>query len=364
MPRFPGEQHVGSIPVDLSSNKRPPRLQLLQLLIEAIETELPGLELEDRDTFQEFIDRFRDLGHHHYPNEDFGGEDMHEEPTPYEAAQWADEVSDNYRRFSADYGDAATPPTKGYAMYDAAAIEVDRLFHSRGPRHKGLSERQCDFLRCLSRIDQAQRRQTDERLRTVAKRLDGIVMSEQARQARAWAQGIFDRMLKGESCLTDLPAPPRYITKRYQPRDDSDSPILERDDERRIFRCVVSESVEDRTGDVVEASGIRWDAYMRNPVVLAHHRDDALPVGKVLQLHYDPAHDRVEALVEIAKGMTAADEVWSLIEGGYLSAVSIGFRPLAEPVHLRSGGFHYPEIELLELSVVSVPALASALIQR
>jgi phage head maturation protease len=56
-----------------------------------------------------------------------------------------------------------------------------------------------------------------------------------------------------------------------------------------------------------------------------------------------------------------ADETCALAKAGVLNAVSIGFRPLkSEP--LRTGGQKFTKWELLELSIVSVPANPSALI--
>jgi phage head maturation protease len=56
-----------------------------------------------------------------------------------------------------------------------------------------------------------------------------------------------------------------------------------------------------------------------------------------------------------------ADETCALAKAGVLNAVSIGFRPLkSEP--LRTGGQKFTKWELLELSIVSVPANPSALV--
>jgi hypothetical protein len=56
-----------------------------------------------------------------------------------------------------------------------------------------------------------------------------------------------------------------------------------------------------------------------------------------------------------------ADEILRLLKAGILGAVSIGFLPLEwEPI--KGGGLRFTRWELLELSVVSVPANPSALV--
>lgn len=56
-----------------------------------------------------------------------------------------------------------------------------------------------------------------------------------------------------------------------------------------------------------------------------------------------------------------ADEWCALVKGGVVNAVSIGFNPTkAEPI--IGGGWRFLEWELLEVSLVTVPANSSALV--
>jgi hypothetical protein len=57
-----------------------------------------------------------------------------------------------------------------------------------------------------------------------------------------------------------------------------------------------------------------------------------------------------------------AQEIRKLVEGGFLSAMSVGFQPKAEPEIDKNGNRFFPENELLEVSWVNVPALPSALV--
>jgi phage head maturation protease len=137
--------------------------------------------------------------------------------------------------------------------------------------------------------------------------------------------------------------------------------------ERSVF-CVISEGVADRVGDVVQPGGINFDNYAMNPIVLLNHNNEALPIGttrdpktRQCTVQYDRANNRVTAKIYFAQGVEPAEQVWSLVRQGVLRAVSIGFSPLATPRSLPSGGSEFPAVELLELSVVNVPALPSAL---
>ena len=123
------------------------------------------------------------------------------------------------------------------------------------------------------------------------------------------------------------------------------------DRERRIITAVISTGEPDRDGDVVEVSGWRLEAFLRNPVVLWMHKLDA-PVGRCLDL-------RVEGNSLVAETQFAttplAEELWALYRDGFLRAWSVAFIPKRwEP--LPGGGRRYLEQELVEYSCVSVPS--------
>jgi phage head maturation protease len=137
--------------------------------------------------------------------------------------------------------------------------------------------------------------------------------------------------------------------------------------ERSVF-CVISEGVADRVGDIVRPEGVDFSNYALNPIVLLNHDNEALPIGTTRDprtgrctVQYDRANNRLTAKIFFAEGVEPAEQVWSLVKQGVLRAVSIGFSPLATPRHLPAGGSEFPAVELLELSVVNVPALPSAL---
>lgn len=117
-------------------------------------------------------------------------------------------------------------------------------------------------------------------------------------------------------------------------------------------------------GDVIEPLGVRY----KNPLPLLLFHDAQRPVGTVK--FSKPTDDGIafEArLPEIDEPGTLRDriaEAWQSVKAGLVKGVSIGFRPLDDGVELlRSGGVRFTKTEVLELSLVTIPANAAAVIQ-
>lgn len=129
-------------------------------------------------------------------------------------------------------------------------------------------------------------------------------------------------------------------------------------DSENKFHAVFSSANEDRHRDVVKQEfDIR--AFKKNPVFLDSHNYWSIEaiIGKVVGIGVKDG--KLQGDIEFAmanpRGVLAAD----LAAGGYLGATSIGFIPREfddEGTILKS--------ELLEVSAVSVPANADALIER
>src|SRR5262245_7980963 len=127
---------------------------------------------------------------------------------------------------------------------------------------------------------------------------------------------------------------------------------------------VLSDATRDRYGDVIEPSGwdLRW--FQENPVALFNHNPNQ-PIGNWRNIHVEDG--KLIADFEPAKRGTSAriDEILSLIRQNVLRATSVGFRALAEPEPIDPdrphAGLRYTRQELLETSIVSVPANPAAL---
>ncbi len=128
------------------------------------------------------------------------------------------------------------------------------------------------------------------------------------------------------------------------PEDDSEGPIH--------IEGYASTNDIDRAGDVVPASV--WEKgianYLKNPVILAHHKHD-LPIGKMVEHKIDAQ----KGLWIKAKISSAAGQIYKLIKDDVLTAFSIGFRILDAEWNSEAEVFLVKELELMEVSVVSVP---------
>jgi HK97 family phage prohead protease/HK97 family phage major capsid protein len=124
---------------------------------------------------------------------------------------------------------------------------------------------------------------------------------------------------------------------------------------------VLSDETPDRLDDVIMSDGWDLKAFKRNPIALFGHRSD-FPIGKWLNIRVE--NKQLIGHLEMAAEGTSPriDEIRRLIDSGILKAVSVGFRPLESKK--REGtdwGYVYTKSELVETSVVAVPANPNAL---
>jgi HK97 family phage prohead protease len=124
--------------------------------------------------------------------------------------------------------------------------------------------------------------------------------------------------------------------------------------------CISTGSV-DRESDTLAVAG--WDtrSYEANPVVLYAHNQWGLPIGKATSL--TKGTDALLAEMEFVAGevYAFAGTVRALVDGGYLRATSVGFRPIKYLWNSERKGYDFAEQELLEFSIVPVPANPEAL---
>lgn len=134
------------------------------------------------------------------------------------------------------------------------------------------------------------------------------------------------------------------------------------EDEQRVIRGVATTPTPDRVGDIVEPLGVSF----KNPLPLLHQHDSKRPVGTVT---FDPPtkdgitfEARLPKIDEPGSLKDRVDTAWGEIKAGLVRGVSIGFRAL-EYAFLDDGGIRFTKTEVVELSLVSVPANAEAVIQ-
>lgn len=143
------------------------------------------------------------------------------------------------------------------------------------------------------------------------------------------------------------------------------------DVDQGIYELWASTESVDRDGDILIASGAQLENYLKNPVVLYGHNYYGFPVAKTLEAEVVVGKGLRTRFQFAPKGTHAdIDAVRSLWEGGFLNAASVGFRPLKWQERKPSADENFPswyapriytEWELLEWSIVPVPANQDAL---
>ncbi len=143
----------------------------------------------------------------------------------------------------------------------------------------------------------------------------------------------------------------------------------------RCLRFTISTGTVDRERDTIAVAG--WDLrnFLRNPVVLWGHDAEALPIGRAFDVGIEG--NALKASVRFIPTDTPergqfAEAVYRLARQGFLGATSVGFRPLkwefTEDAERGADdwfpGIDFQQQELVEFSVVTVPANPEALLEE
>ena len=106
----------------------------------------------------------------------------------------------------------------------------------------------------------------------------------------------------------------------------------------------------DRSDDVIPTSV--WEAgiqnYLKNPIILAQHDHDD-PIGRMVDYRIDSKGLWIKARI------SAAAEIFNLVKDEVVTAFSVGFRVLDAEYNAVAEVFVVKGLELVEISVVSVP---------
>lgn len=134
--------------------------------------------------------------------------------------------------------------------------------------------------------------------------------------------------------------------------------------ENDIFTFVVSTPEVDRYGTIIVPAGIDYTAYLANPIVLAQHDSDQWPIGRCLGFAMNG--ENLEATIQVECVTDEGKKLTKLINAGYVKAVSVGIIPSEYEEQTIEGKkvTVYTKSELVEFSVVSVPANRQALLKK
>lgn len=120
----------------------------------------------------------------------------------------------------------------------------------------------------------------------------------------------------------------------------------------------------DRYGDIVEPGSFSKsiEAHQKAgkmPALLMHH-DMHRPVG-VYKSMVEDEHG-LHVVGELTKGVRDAEEAYALLKAGALHSMSIGYIPKVEEYNHEEGINYIKEVDLWEVSLVTIPANSNAVI--
>lgn len=144
-------------------------------------------------------------------------------------------------------------------------------------------------------------------------------------------------------------------------------------DDSRVINFIISTEDSDRSNDVISQDGWDLKSYQKNPVVFFNHLTDDLPIGKCISINV--VDKQLRASVEFVAPEVPlvgqkAEAVYQLLKNGFLSATSVGFKPIEYEITddqtrgagSYSAGIDFIRTELTEFSIVGIPCNPNALI--
>lgn len=146
--------------------------------------------------------------------------------------------------------------------------------------------------------------------------------------------------------------PPERLLKQYAPDQ-----VKSEGDGKYSF--VISTGAVDRDRDTIAVDGWKLDNFRKNPVVLLNHDRMGLPIAKAETV--TASAGQLKARIVFAD-FPLAQTVRGLVDGGFMRATSVGFSALKWAFDEERGGVNFMEQELLEFSLVTVPANPEALL--
>ena len=137
------------------------------------------------------------------------------------------------------------------------------------------------------------------------------------------------------------------------------------DEDKRVIRGIATTPTVDRMGDIIDPLGVKFT----NPMPLLWQHQHDMPIGHTTFGKATKTGIPFEAEFvhpDDVKSETLKDRLqmaWDSVKTKLVRAVSIGFRPI-EYAFMDNGGIRYSESEVYELSAVTIPANAEALMNH
>lgn len=177
-------------------------------------------------------------------------------------------------------------------------------------------------------------------------------------------------------------APPQEVIEKQRAAKvqeiESGEPVVrafsvkmgEVDEENRTIPFILSTASVDREQDSINVDGWDLENYEKNPVVLWCHDSRSFPIGRNLNTRIENGALKADTQFISEDETTSShfervETTYLLYKHGFMSAKSVGFRPIKWAWNEDRGywAIDYEEQELLEDSCCPVPANPEALIE-
>lgn len=124
------------------------------------------------------------------------------------------------------------------------------------------------------------------------------------------------------------------------------------------FIAVASTNSIDRHGEVVDNNGWDLKAFKKNPVILWAHDHTEPAIGVSKKTWVDGVGKKAKLMIQpmLHDVTEKAKAIKQLVEMGVINSLSVGFKPIESP-----DGITFTKNELLEVSMVNVPANSDAM---
>ena len=160
----------------------------------------------------------------------------------------------------------------------------------------------------------------------------------------------------GKSVPDEVPALRKFTTAQVIEKDvDPNTGMAD-------LEFVISTPAIDREHDIIEIGGWELANFQKNPVVLWAHSYREPPIAKATEVWIDG--DTLRGLTRFTpEDMNPFGYmVYRMVKGGFMKATSVGFQPTQWVWNDEHNGYDFKEQDLLEYSVVPVPANPEALL--
>lgn len=132
----------------------------------------------------------------------------------------------------------------------------------------------------------------------------------------------------------------------------------------RTKRFVFSDATIDHAGDSIDPKGWDLGVFKSNPVALWSHDSFSPPIGRASNVAVEKGKLVGDIEFATADVYEFADTIFRLVDGGFMNAVSVGFKPKEWKFTSdknRPYGIDFVKQLLLEISICAIPCNPSSL---